>query len=138
MTDSPDEDLTDLAEAVELLEKPDFNFGRWEGGDRRPDGVITMPYFTFSDEGMAVVKAMPVRYGFDWPTWKDTPEALAFARDQSLIASATQEQIVKLCTLLKRQDRFVEGLLASAHESGLILAMAKRASALINRRQKEP
>jgi hypothetical protein len=125
-----DEDLKPFAAAVDLLEKPHLNFGGWGGGDRRPDGVINMPYYSLSDEGMRVVGAMPVRYGFDWVQWKDTPEALAFARDHSLIAEATADQIVKLSTLLKRQDRFVDGLLASAHESGLLLAMAKRAAAL--------
>jgi hypothetical protein len=132
-----DEDLRPLAALVPLLETPGFEFGKWAGGDRRPDGVINMPWYDFSAEGDRIARALPVRYGFDWPTWKDTPEAISLARDHALIASATAEQVVMLSTLLVRQNRFVEGLLASAFESGLLLALARRAAALTSSDQPE-
>jgi hypothetical protein len=124
------EDLRPLAGMVELLASPGFKFGDWQGGERRADGVITMPYYDLSDRGLEVVRAMPVRLGFDWQTWKDTPEAIGLVTDHALIASATAEQVVRLSTLIVRQDRFFEGLLASAFESGLLLALAKRSAAL--------
>jgi hypothetical protein len=120
-----------------LLESTDFTFGEWSGGERRADGVITMPYYSLSPQGYDLVRAMPVRMGFDWPTWKSTPEAIGLARDHEAIASATAEQVVMMSTLIVRQDRFVDGLLARAFESGLLLALAKRARVLAGLDQAE-
>jgi hypothetical protein len=126
----PDEDLRPFAAAVALLERRGFEFGQWSGGERRPDGVITMPYYALSAGGYEIVRAMPVRMGFDWVTWKDSPEARRFTTNHANLSGATADQVVMLSTLIVRQDRFVEGLLASAFESGLLLALARRAAAL--------
>ncbi len=131
------EDLAPLGRMVPRLESGDFNFGEWEGGETRADGAITMPFYSLSPQGLEVVRAMPIRMDFDWPTWKDTPEAIGLARDHATVASATAEQLVMMSTLIVRQNRFVDGLLAGAFESGLLLALARRARVLAGLDQAE-
>jgi hypothetical protein len=46
------------------------------------------------------------------------------------LAVATADELVKLTTSLVRADRFTEGTLAWAFESGLLLAIARRAEEL--------
>lgn len=60
-----------------------------------------------------------------------TPEAQALIADHANIASATPDQLVKLATSLVRSDRFTEGSLAGAHESGLLTAIVRRASVVV-------
>jgi hypothetical protein len=111
------------------LESGDFDIGRWEGGERNADGIIQMPYFSYSEAALHVIDDMPVEV-FDWGAWMATDEGRALLADQARISDATAEQLVKLCTALRRGDRFSEGTLAWAFESGLILAIVKRAEAL--------
>ena len=121
--------LERLAALVPVLEDPTLEFGRWEGGDRRPDGSITMPYFSLSPAGLEIVRALPIEV-FDWGAWLQTDAARALMADHRQIANATPEQLIRLTTALVRGDRFTEGTLASAFESGLLLAIARRAQAL--------
>ena len=67
---------------------------------------------------------------FDWPSWKDTPEALGLRDDPKVLKQATSVQLAKLLTVLIRQDRFVEGALAGAYNSGLLTAVLRRAEGL--------
>ena len=68
--------------------------------------------------------------GFDWPSCKDTPEALGLRDDPKVLKQATSVQLAKLLTVLIRQDRFVEGALAGAYNSGLLTAVLRRAEGL--------
>ena len=72
---------------------------------------------------------MPIEV-FDWSAWLQTDEARGFLADHQRIADATPDQLIKLCTSLKRGDRFSEGTLAYAFESGLLLAIVRRAEVL--------
>lgn len=121
--------LSRLAGALSMLERAGLEFGHWAGGDTRPDGSITMPYYDFSAEARTIIAALPVIV-FDWPAWKDTDEGGALLADHDRVAEATPDQLVKLSTTLVRADRFTDGTLAWAFESGLLLAMARRARAL--------
>ena len=90
-----------------------------------------MPYFDFSPDGMRVLGALPAR-AFEWPTWVQSNEGQRLTTDRSAVAEATAEQLVKLSTAIVRSDRFTEGSVAGAWESGLILAMARRAAQLVS------
>jgi hypothetical protein len=125
-----DERLRRLGELLPRLEDPSFVFGEWRGGERRPDGAITMPYFEFSREALTVLAAMPVQMGFDWMTWMGTDEARRLKDDREAIATATPEQLGKLATAIVRGDRFTEGNSAATFESGLLTAIVRRAAAL--------
>jgi hypothetical protein len=122
--------LRKLAPFLPALESGTFDFGHWEGGEKRPDGTITAPYYEFSQQALDLIAAMPV-HPFDWSKWMGTQEAQALIADHANIASATPEQLVKLATSMVRSDRFTEGSLAGAHESGLLTAVVRRASVLV-------
>jgi uncharacterized protein DUF6508 len=55
---------------------------------------------------------------FDWPQWKGTAEAKQLRDDPGVLARATPEQLAKLLTVCIRQDRFSEGTLQAAFETG--------------------
>jgi hypothetical protein len=129
VTDEREPDLATLGRWLPELESGDFDFGRWEGGRRLPDGTTPMPYFTFSSKALQLLRDMPVEV-FDWPAWMRTDEARALIADHAHIAAATPEQLVKLCTSLLRSDRFNEGQLAWAFESGLLVEIVRRARTL--------
>ncbi len=122
--------LRNLGAVLSRLEEPGFDFGHWVHSTQLEDGALTMPYFELSADGLSVVRTLPVQMGFDWPRWAQTPEARSLFEDHSRIADATAEQLIKLTTSLVRSDRFTEGSLAGAFESGLLLAIARRASVL--------
>ena len=67
---------------------------------------------------------------FDWADWMGTPEAIELRDDPSVLERATPEQLGKLLTVIIRQDRFVEGALGSAFDSGLLTGIVRRASVL--------
>ena len=67
---------------------------------------------------------------FDWATWAQSTEGQLIANDRAVLANAYPEQLAKLLTALVRQNRFVEGALSDAYETGLLLAIAKRAQTL--------
>jgi hypothetical protein len=123
------ERLARLARWLPEIERGELDFGRWEGGDRLPNGSIQMPYYSFSERALALIGDMPIEV-FDWGSWMQTDEARALLADHERIAEATPEQLVKLCTALRRGDRFGEGTLAWAFESGLLVRIVRRAVAL--------
>jgi hypothetical protein len=122
--------LAPLAAFLPDIERPDFDFGEWVPAQKPAPGVLTMPYFAFSPEGLALLAAMPVEMGFDWGTWKDTEEGQGLINDRQKVAAATAEQLVHLITTLKRADRFTDGTIANAWASGLLRAIVERAAAI--------
>jgi len=119
------ERLAAIAEFLPLFEAPDFQFGEW---DNTPGH---MPYFMLSAEALQFVHAASangwVTPRVAWVEWKDTPHAQQFATDISNISHATAWDLECLLTTLIRQNRFVEGALASAFESGMLTAIVHRA-----------
>ena len=69
---------------------------------------------------------------FDWATWAQTDEGRKFLEAPCSIAAATAEELGKVLTVLIRGDRFSEGTISAAFESGLLLAIARRAGALLD------
>ena len=68
---------------------------------------------------------------FDWGTWKQTPEAISLRDDAQVLARATPEQLSRLLTVCIRQDRFCEGALEGAFESGLLTRILERAAIIL-------
>ncbi len=67
--------------------------------------------------------------GFDWSAWISTEEGRLLATDRPL-GTATCDQLSKVLTAIVRQDRFYDGALEDAFESGLLRAIAERAAIL--------
>jgi hypothetical protein len=124
-----------LAELVPVLEAPDADFGHWQDGSSGTDGVLHLPWFEFGPTADAFRAAVGrggwVIVGFDWMTWLQTDEAQALRDRPEVIEAATPEQLGQLLTAIVRSDRFVEGSIAGAFESGLLARIARRAAALL-------
>lgn len=125
--------LNALAAFLPRMETPDFSAGKWEGGEREEDSTIQMPWFRSSGVVADFVKAaydLGWIINFDWPEWARTEEAIRLRDDPQFLATATADQLAKLLTVVVRQDRFVEGSLAEAFETGLIRSILQRAKSL--------
>lgn len=90
-----------------------------------------------ADAGMAVEALLEAAYrlgwvmaDFDWPTWSRGPECQRLVLNSDEIGSADALTLAKLLTAHLRQDRFCEGHLVSAFDSGHLLAIVRRAWAL--------
>lgn len=133
------ERLAALAVFLPAFRAAEFNLGHWEGESRR-EGTITMPYFVLSDQATSFVDAAyrlgRVLTDFNWPAWKETPEAKRLRDDPAVLANATPEQLARLLTVCIRQDRFVEGALESAFKSGLLTRILERVAELAATTQK--
>ncbi len=129
------ERLLPLADLVPTLEAPDADFGQWEGGSTDTDGVLQMPWFAFGPTGDAFIAAVGrggwIIAGFDWMTWLQTDEGQALRDRPGVVETATPDQLARLLTAIVRSDRFVEGSIVGAFESGLLTRIAKRAATVL-------
>ncbi len=124
-----------LASYLEVLESPGFVFGTWAGGEKIGPKTFTMPCVAFSEPATRFIHACYdngwVLMDFAWPEWAQTGEAQAFVKSPELIEQASPDELAKLLTVCIRQDRFCEGALLSAFETGFLTAILKRADRLI-------
>lgn len=129
------ERLCALVRFLPDLEKPGFLAGSWVKPEPGSDGVLVFPYAQYSDVVTAFVEAAYengwVQAGFDWSEWAGTEEARQLRDEESALASATADQLGRLMTVCIRQDRFVEGALLEAFDSGLMLRIVRRAEVLL-------
>jgi hypothetical protein len=135
-------DLTErlgaLAELEPVLAAADADFGHWEVPEPI-DGVLHMPWFEFGPTAEAFRSAVGrggwIVVGFDWMTWLQTDEGAAFRDRPDALATASPDDLARLLTAIVRSDRFVEGSIAGAFESGLLTRIAQRAAALLTEMQ---
>jgi len=129
------ERLRVLADLVPVLGAADADFGHWEAPPPI-DGVHHMPWFEFGPTAEAFRSAVGrggwMVIGFDWMTWLQTEEGAALRDRPEALAAATPDDLARLLTAIIRSDRFVEGSIAGAYESGLLARIALRASALLD------
>ncbi len=119
--------LEALAAFLPQFESPDFEFGHMES----PSGK--MPYYTFSPLASSFIKTcyeMDWVKPFDWAEWMRSSDAIQLRDDPSALEKATFDQLSRLLTVVIRQDRFVEGALGGAFESGLLVGVLRRAAVL--------
>ena len=126
--------LRELADLVPVLEAPDADFGHWDN-EPLPDGSIHMPWFVPGATEDAFRKAVGqggwIVTGFDWMQWLQTDEGRSLRDDPAAVATASPDQLGMLLTAIIRSDRFTEGSIAGAFESGLLARIARRATALL-------
>ncbi len=134
----PADRLRALADLVPILESPDADFGHWEAPPAE-GGVLQMPYYSFGPTAdafrAAVGRGNWIVKGFDWGAWLQTSEGQSLSDGQAALADASPDQLAQLITAIIRSDRFVEGSLAGAFESGLLSRIARRAAALAAERE---
>lgn len=123
-----------LADLLPLLESADAEFGRWEVPPPK-DGLHSLGYYVFGPVGEAFLAAVRgggwVIIGFAWPAWLETDEGRELRDRPDAVAAAGPEDLARLLTAIVRSDRFVEGSIAGAFQSGLLARIARRAAVLL-------
>jgi Family of unknown function (DUF6508) len=132
--------LAKLAEFVSFFETDGFKFAEMRGGKEIKPGLFEMPWSELSDPARRFYESCYadgwVLPKFDWSQWGRTREARDLLNDTNepspgaSLAKATPEQLAMLLTALIRNDRFCEGYLHGAFDSGLLLAIVRRAREL--------
>lgn len=124
-----------LASYVEIFDSPSFTPGKWVASVQNANGVWSMPYVEISPELQAFVSMCYsdgwIIMGFDWMSWHGTEEATELFRDGGQFQRATVEQLARALTTVVRSDRFSEGSLMGAYESGLLRTISQRARDLL-------
>jgi len=128
--------LQALGAFADELEAPGFDAGRWHDSEVRqtPDGEVrTMPWFELSERAEAFTRAAAGNgwvQPFDWMAWIETYEGKALRDDRGALADAMPDQLQHLLTAVIRAERFSEGSIEWAFQSGLMAAIARRARTL--------
>ncbi len=136
--------LRNIAAFAPILAAPDFVTGAWTEPQRSAEGVITMAWFHLSGPASAFVAAIAtedVAAHYRRPVDEEARAVLMhMAEHPSAIADASIDQIAWILTFQLRADRFSEGSLARAFDTGLMRAIAERAAVLceIDRKTKNP
>jgi len=134
------EKLRGIAAFLPSFQAPHFKFGQWTKPPSDQPGVMILPYFSLSEMAWSFEqKAYDLGWvmpDFDWGARKQTPEAISLRDDDQASAQATPDQLARLLTVCIRQDRFCEGTLEGAFESGLLTRILERAAVLL--RELEP
>ncbi len=119
------EDWKPLLDLIPELEKTK-KFGEFQGPTEDEAGVLTFPFCLngqLIDRFLDIVYQMPIIINFNWGGWD---EGRNMARnpdfDFNTIAIPTK---CKLITAIVRNDRFCDGALVEAFESGWMLKVLK-------------
>jgi hypothetical protein len=131
-----DEDAALLARTQPLLEFLDafpagVEPGEWKGGERDAEGVIHMPYFEPNETLNRFTGAVGSNGWLivaDWAPWVEA--ASAGTQNPSRFETATPEELAQSLTVYIRRNRFYDGTLAGAAQSGALAAIVRRMAAL--------
>ena len=126
--------LSALARFSPIFSDADFRFATWHQSILDTPDVIELPYCTLSDDAAAFVEAAYAAgwvIPLDWSAWMGTEEAKELVTSSARISTASEEQIAKLLTAHIRGDKFTDGVLLRAFESGLLGAVVRRAETLL-------
>lgn len=124
------ERLAGLAAFLPIFERAGFTFGAWR------DKAGVMPWYEFGPDAHRFVEEAYrlgwVLPGFDWSAWVRGAEGQRLVNDPEALARADAVALARLLTAHIRQERFCEGNLAGAFESGYLTAILRRARALLD------
>ncbi len=133
VTSSLAERLRALARYEQIWASPEFTFGHWAEAATDEDGVTQMAWYEYSDAAQAFIDetyALGWVVDFDWMTWAASPKGQRLLTGRDLVDRGSAADLAKLLTVFIRGDRFSEGELAGAYESGWLGAIVRRAAAL--------
>jgi hypothetical protein len=122
-----------LTEFIPQFEVAGYSFGQSVGYEKEGN-TFTIGYFKYSDEARLFIHAVyendMVLTNFDWGEWSQTTEATQLRDNPDLLAAASFDQVLQLLTIVIRQDRFCDGCIADAYESGLLVNILRRMAVL--------
>jgi Family of unknown function (DUF6508) len=137
MTVTTDQDrLRALAEFAKPFGNRAIKFGEWSAasGSGTFDDPISLPHYQLSDIGTSFYHMAYdsgwVDNALDWTAWAQSDEGRRFLHDVQYMGQANAQVLRNVLTAIVRGDRFCEGTLADAYDSGLLLAIAERAAVL--------
>lgn len=135
--DDPDDagqvDWAPILAFLPRFQSPGFTAGTRRGGAAAEDGVLQLPWVELSGDLRRFVATL---YGqgaivvFDWASWAHSTGA-RLADDPGALARADIDDLRRLLTAIVRQDRFSEGSLLGAFDSGLIVRILERVAELV-------
>ena len=107
---------------IELIPKVESTsrFGEWEEEDILSPYCIEAPIVS---QFLHIVYRLPIIIRFDWGAWEEGRKIAS--NDDFDLDTLDLPAKCKLITSIVRSDRFCEGTLVSAFESGLILRILK-------------
>ncbi len=118
-------DWNPLLELIPEIEKT-TKFGELKVGEEIEKGVFQFPYVVESEvvsRFHKIVYEMPIIINFDWSSWD---EGKIMFNDKNFdFDSIDIPTKCKLITAIVRNDRFCDGVLVDAFDSGLILKILK-------------
>lgn len=117
--------LIDLHKRIQSHEGP---WGSWGGGEEMKPGVVQMPYAIPDELITEFVKFLyehELVINFDWSSWQEGRDWYA-DKDETKYDTLDATTALKLLTAVIRNDRFNEGALMSAFESGDFPRIIKR------------
>ena len=111
---------------IELIPKVESTskFGEWASAEKNEEENILFPYCIEApivSQFLHIVYRLPIIISFDWGAW----ETGKTSYDDFDLDTLDLPAKCKLITAIVRSDRFCEGTLVSAFESGLILRILK-------------
>jgi hypothetical protein len=119
------EDWKPLLDLIPEIEKTK-SFGEFHGVARTENDELVLPYTVngkLIDQFLELIYKMPIIIDFNWAAWDEGREMAGNPDfDFNTIDIPTK---CKLITAVVRNDRFCEGALMNAFESGLMLRILK-------------
>lgn len=127
--------LEALADFLGELENPDFSAGDWTSATKTCVGSHQMPFVNLGPIAQkfrdAAYQHEWVMHHFDWSEWALSRGATQLFEDPAYLANAGEFDLFRLLTVCIRRDKFSEGSLLRDFESGLIIRIVRRASAIL-------
>lgn len=113
---------------IELIPKVESTskFGEWAGGEKGEKKPIQFPNCIekpIVSQFLDIVYRIPIIISFDWGAWEEGREIVS--NDEFDFDTLGIPAKCKLITAIVRNDRYCDGALVSAFESGLILRVLK-------------
>jgi hypothetical protein len=122
------DDIDALLVFLPLFEKPGREFARWAGGEKLPDGSISVPFPVYDDDVEEFFRLIG-QHGFLDYGYKPEDAARMLA-DKEFVRQASLEQVKMMLTYCVRGERFCDGHRESLLEGGQIVALLRRLEAI--------
>lgn len=127
------ETIREMLELAPLLSAPDFEPCQWHGGDKGPDGSITMPYPEYHPE----VDRFFTLASHIWlhpyellPEDEPGLDLQRFVFTEEYFGTASLDQVRRYFFLIRRRERFCDGYIAGEIKAGNLIAALNRLGAV--------